>query len=264
MLFDTHAHLNDERYDDDYFEVLGRSFENGVGKILIASYDEISSIKSLAITRADARLYSSIGVHPHSAVDLDDELLKRFRSMISENKGKIVAIGEIGLDYFRDLSPRDIQKDAFIKQIDLALECKLPFIIHDRDAHADCMEIIGRYAKSGKLPENPGIMHNYTGSYEMASELLKYGFYLSFGGPVTFKNARKALEFLPLLPLDRILIETDCPYLTPEPFRGKRNEPAYVRYVSDKIAQITGKSTQEIENATFGNACRIFSINDSI
>ncbi|MHB1485511.1 MAG: TatD family hydrolase [Saccharofermentanales bacterium] len=261
MLFDTHAHLNDERYDDDYVEVLARAVENGVGKILIASYDEQSSIRSLALAGSDAHLYSSIGIHPHSAVDLNNDVLDRFRNMIAENKGKIVAVGEIGLDYFRDLSPRDIQKAAFISQIDLAIECGLPFIIHDRDAHADCMEIIGSYSKSGKLPENPGIMHNYSGSYEMAQQLLKYGFYLSFGGPVTFKNARKALEFLPMLPLDRILVETDCPYLTPEPFRGKRNEPAYVRYVSDKIAQITGKSAQEIENATFENACRIFLIN---
>lgn len=261
MLFDTHAHLNDERYDDDYDEVIARSIENGVTRILIASYDEKSSVRALEIAKSNDHLYCSVGVHPHSASSFNDMILDNFRGMIGGNSDKVVAIGEIGLDYYRDLSPREEQKEAFVKQMDFAIDCRLPFIIHDRDAHADCMEIFASFFKAGKLSENPGILHNYSGSHEMALQLLKYGFYLSFGGPVTFKNARRALEFLPLLPLDRILIETDCPYLTPEPFRGKRNEPSYVRYVAERIADIVGKTKEDIEKITFENACRIFKIN---
>lgn len=260
MLFDTHAHLNDDRYTDDYDEVLARAIENGVEKMLIASYDEPSSARALKLAGKNDHLFCSIGIHPHGASSFNDMILNEFRRMISSSKEKVVAIGEIGLDYFRDLSPREAQREAFVKQMDFAVECGLPFIVHDRDAHFDCMEIIGSFSKSGKLPRNPGILHNYSGSYEMALQLLKYGFYLSFAGPVTFKNARKALEFLPLLPLDRILIETDCPYLTPEPHRGKKNEPAYVKFVAEKIAQMTGKTAGEIEKITFENACRIFNI----
>lgn len=260
MLFDTHAHLNDKRYEEDYDEVLDRALSGGVSKILIASFDEPSSISALEMAKKNSHLYCSIGIHPHDASSFNDSLLVDFRKMVDNNKDKVIAIGEIGLDYHYDLSPRDVQRDVFRKQITFAIDCGLPFIVHDREAHGDCLEIIEAYAKTGVLPENPGIFHCYSGSYEMAKILLAHGFYLSFAGPVTFKNAHKALDFLPGIPLDRILIETDCPYLTPEPFRGKRNEPAYVRYVAEKLAMIYNKTTAEIEDITFENACRLFKI----
>ncbi len=260
MLFDTHAHINDKRFSDDYKEVIDRAFAGGVSKILIAGADYESSLSAFEMSKIDQRLYCSLGVHPHDAKYFNDSMLSDFQKMIEENPRKIVAIGEIGLDYYYDYSPRDIQKTAFEKQIEFAVDIGLPIIVHDRDAHGDCIDVIKHYAKSGVLAKNPGIFHCYSGSGEMAKILLNLGFYLSFAGPITFKNAKKALEFLPSIPLDRILIETDCPYLTPEPFRGKRNEPLYVGYVAGKLAEIYGKSIEEIEDITFKNACRIFRI----
>jgi len=260
MLFDTHAHLNDKRFSDDLDGVISNASKSGVSKILIASFDMLSSAEALEISKSNNNFYCSIGIHPHDASSFEDSMLENFRLMIDNNRNKVVAIGEIGLDYHYDLSPREIQREVFQKQISFAIECKLPFIVHDREAHGDCLEVIGSFAKKGLLPENPGIFHCYSGSFEMAETLLKYGFYLSFAGPVTFKNAHKTLDFLDRIPLNRILIETDCPYLSPEPFRGKRNEPANVRFVAEKIANICNKTNKEIEDITFENACRIFKI----
>ncbi len=260
MLFDTHAHLDDKQFRDDLEDVLVRAFDHGVSKILIAACDERTSHESLEIAKKDSRLYCSVGVHPHDASTFHDGFLADFRAMISANPLKIRAIGEIGLDYHYDFSPREVQREVFAKQIAFAAECGLPFIVHDREAHGDCLKIIGALADSGQLPLMPGIFHCYSGSYEMAKILLGYGFYISFAGPVTFKNAHKALDFLPKIPLDRILIETDCPYLSPEPLRGKRNEPANVRFVAAKIAEVNHRSVQEIEEITYKNACRIFNI----
>lgn len=260
MLFDTHAHLNDERYDEDLDEVIQRSFSEGTTRILIAAYDMPSSIKAVNIAGKDDRLYCSVGIHPHDAKSFDDSTLPAFERMITENRGKVVAIGEIGLDYYYDFSPRELQREVFLKQIQFAVSQDLPFIVHDRDAHHDCLEIVSSLAAQNQLPAAPGIFHCYSGSFEMAKTLLSMGFYLSFGGPVTFKNAKKAAEFIPSIPLDRILLETDCPYLTPEPLRGKRNEPAYVKYVAERISALYGLSMQEIGEITTANACRIFKI----
>lgn len=260
MLFDTHAHLDDKQFQNDFDDVLARAIEQGVSKIMIAACDERSSHESLELAKKDSHLYCTIGVHPHDASTFHNPLLADFQAMIDANPDKIRAIGEIGLDYHYDFSPREVQREVFIKQISLAIDCGLPFIVHDREAHGDCLEIIKSFADSGRLPKMPGIFHCYSGSYEMAKILLDYGFYLSFAGPVTFKNAHKALDFLPKIPLDRILVETDCPYLSPEPFRGKRNEPANVRFVAAKIAEIQHLPVQEIEDITFANACRIFGI----
>lgn len=260
MLFDTHAHLDDPQFADDFDDVLKRAHDQGVSKIMLIACDEDSSKASLELAGRSDNLYCSIGVHPHDASSFSDGLLDTFRAMIRGNRDKILAVGEIGLDYHYDFSPRSVQREVFIKQIELAIECKLPFIVHDREAHGDCLEILQSFRKQGRLPESPGIFHCYSGSYEMAKILLGYGFYLSFAGPVTFKNAHKALDFLPNIPLDRLLVETDCPYLAPEPLRGKRNEPSYVRFVAAKMAEACHIPVEEMEAVTFQNACRVFGI----
>jgi len=260
MLFDTHAHLDDEQYRNDLDEVIARAFDQGVSKMVIAACDEKTSQQSLEIAKKDSRLYCTVGIHPQDASAFQDSMLVDFRRMVDDNRDKVVAIGEIGLDYFYESPAREIQRDVFIKQIAFAIDCGLPIIVHDREAHGDCLEIIESFAKAGKLPKNPGIFHCYSGSYEMAKILLGLGFYLSFAGVITFKNAHRAIDLLPRIPLDRLLIETDCPYLSPEPFRGHRNEPANVRFVAQKMAEICQKTVQEIEEITFENACRLFRI----
>lgn len=260
MLFDTHAHLNDEKFSGEAEEIIKRSFENRVSKILIAGADEESSKSALAMSLNHDGLYCSLGIHPHDAKSFNDNVLSDFKSLIIKHPQKVVAIGEIGLDYYYDFSPREIQKTAFRRQIEFAIEINLPIIVHDRDAHGDCLDIIGEFTNGGYFSKTPGVFHCFSGSYEMAEILLNKGFYLSFAGPVTFKNAKKTLEFLPKIPLDRILIETDCPYLAPEPNRGKRNEPSYVKFVAIKLAEIFNKSVEEIESITFKNACDVFRI----
>ncbi|MHB1452463.1 MAG: TatD family hydrolase [Saccharofermentanales bacterium] len=260
MLFDTHAHLNDERFRQDYEETLARAAAAGVVKILIASYDEESSVASLKLARAGDGLYCSLGIHPHDAVNYNASAGDKIRSLIAGNGDKVVAIGEIGLDYHYDLSPRDLQRDAFEAQIRIASANNLPFIVHDREAHGDVLRIIEDCGREGILRADPGVFHCYSGSAEMAHRLLELGFYISFAGPVTFKNARRSAEVMAMVPMDRILIETDCPYLSPEPFRGKRNEPAYVRFVAEKLAEIKGISAEDAGTSTFRNACRLFAI----
>ena len=254
MLFDSHAHYNDERFGDDVFEVLDVMQKNNVGYIMnsCSSIDEIPYI--LELSEKYPFLYASVGVHPHEVKSLTEdgiEILKKY----TLNK-KVKAIGEIGLDYFYDNSPREMQKKWFARQIELAKEVGLPIIIHDRDAHSDTMDIL----KSNKASECGGVFHCYSGSTEMLGEVLDMGFYVAFGGSVTFKNSQRPKAAAAYAPLDRILIETDCPYLTPEPHRGSRNESAYLKGVVSKLAQIRGLSEEEIERITFENACRFYDI----
>lgn len=254
MLFDTHAHFDDERFDDDRDEVIRKAHESGVSYILNASSDMDSSRKSMALADKYDFIYAAVGVHPHSAGEMKEDDLETLAGYASHPK--VVAIGEIGLDYYYDNSPRNVQKYWFARQIRLAREVGLPVVIHDRDAHEDTLAIIRAEGAS----EVGGVFHCYTGSVEMAKEVLKNNFYIALGGAVTFKNARKLLDVAKFVPEDRLLIETDCPYMTPEPYRGKRNDSGYVRLVAEKIAELRGVTFEEIAQITAQNARRLFKI----
>jgi TatD DNase family protein len=206
-----------------------------------------------SLTRQYAFLYGAVGSHPDVADEVTDEVLEEYRRLC-ENNPKIKAIGEIGLDYYYEDVPREIQKKAFIMQLELARELNLPVVVHERDAHQDGMDIIRQF------PDVTGVFHCYSGSAEMARQLTKLGWYIGFTGVLTFKNARKAVESAQAIPLDRIVIETDCPFMSPEPFRGKRNDPSRVRYVAQKLAELRGITAEEAERITFENGKRLYRI----
>lgn len=254
MLFDSHAHYNDERFSEDRDEILSKMCENGVGYIMNAcsSVAEIPDI--IDIIEKYPFVYGAVGVHPHECADMsedDIELLKKY-----SHHPKIKAIGEIGLDYFYDNSPRDKQKYWFGRQIDLAVELNMPIIIHDRDAHRDTLDILNEH----RAEKVGGAFHCYTGSVEMLKDVLEMNLYVAFGGSLTFKKAAKPIEAAKAVPLDRLLIETDSPYLTPEPHRGKRNSSLYVHYVAEKLAEIRGMDVKEIIQITTENAKKCFRI----
>lgn len=252
MLFDTHAHLLDERFDEDRERVIRELPQNGVAQVVESSADLADSIRAAALAREHSIVHAAVGLHPHSASEWDEHTEAALRALLKEPK--VVAVGEIGLDYHYDFSPRDIQREVFEHQIILALEENFPIVVHSREATADTMALLKKY------PEVRGELHCFSGSAETAKELLKMGFYIAFGGALTFKNARKTLEAAMAVPLDRLLIETDCPYMTPVPFRGKRNEPAYVRLVAEKLAEVKGVAVEEIALVTMENAKRFFGI----
>ncbi|RXT08992.1 TatD family hydrolase [Ammoniphilus sp. CFH 90114] len=254
MLFDTHAHLNAEQFQEDQEEVIRRAKENGVSRIVNIGFNRETIPTSLALAKQYDFIYTAVGWHPQDAKDMREEDYDWLRELSKHEK--VVAIGEIGLDYYWDTSPREIQQVVFRRQIQLARELKMPIIIHNRDAHQDVVDIL----KEEKAAEVGGIMHCFSGSLEMAKQCLDMNFYISFGGPVTFKNAKKPKEIAQEIPLDRLLIETDCPYLTPEPYRGKRNESGYVRYVAETIAALRGMSVEELAQHTTNNAKRLFNI----
>lgn len=255
MLFDTHAHLNAEEYNEDLEEVISRAREAGVGNMVVVGFDRPTIEKAIELVDRYDFLYGSVGWHPVDAIDMKDEDLAWIEELAAHPK--IVAIGEMGLDYHWDKSPKEIQKEVFRKQIRIAKKVKLPIIIHNREATADIIEIL----KEEKADEIGGIMHCFSGSPEIARECIKMNFYISLGGPVTFKNAKKPKEVAAEIPLDKLLIETDCPYLTPHPFRGKRNEPGYVKLVAEQIAEIKGLTYEEVAEATTKNAKKFFGIN---
>ncbi|MBP1765557.1 MAG: ycfH [Firmicutes bacterium] len=252
-LFDTHAHIDDEQFDPDREEVLGRAAAAEVKYILCAGADMASSARAVALAQAHSTVYASVGVHPHDANSVSEADYQRLAEWAA--LPKVVAIGEIGLDYYYDLSPREIQQTVFCRQLDLARQTGKPFIIHDRDAHGDILEIVRKQAQGLQ-----GVFHCFSGSWEMARELLKMDYYLAIGGPVTFKKAAKVQKVAAQIPLDRLLVETDCPYLTPHPHRGHRNEPAYVRLVAEEIARLRNISLEELAAATTANAKRLFGI----
>lgn len=254
MFIDSHAHLDDSKYDDDRFEMLTRARDNGVSHIINVGYDIPSSKRSVALAEKYEFIYAAVGIHPHDVVT-EGEIGFQQLEILSSNP-KVVAIGEIGLDYYRDLSPRDLQKDMFRKQIRLASRLKKPIIVHDRDAHGDVMNIL----KEENASLAGGVLHCFSGSLEMAKECLNMGFYISFAGPVTFNNARKLQEVAAQIPLDRLLIETDSPYLTPEPNRGKRNESAFVINVAQRIAELKNITVEEVALATTANSKNLFKI----
>ena len=256
MLFDTHVHLNAEQYEDDLQEVINRALEKGVQNMVVVGFDEPTIKKAIQIAETYDFIYASVGWHPVDAVDMTDEHLAWIEELAQHPK--VVALGEMGLDYYWDKSPKEVQKDVFRRQIRLARKVKLPIIIHNRDATEDVVTIL----KEEHVEEVGGIMHCFTGSIEVAKQCMDMNMYISFGGPVTFKNAKKPKEVATELPLDKLLIETDCPYLTPHPFRGKRNEPGYVSYVAEQIAELKGITYEELAEITTANAKKLFGIND--
>jgi len=250
MLIDTHAHLDLAEFDRDRPAVLERAWANGVDYIINIGFDLASSRRSIALAAQQPRIFAAVGVHPHDAAKADNSTWAALPDLATAPK--VMAVGEIGLDYYRDLSPRPVQQAAFRRQIRMARELNLPIIVHNRDAHADTLRIL----KDEKAGE--GVLHCFSGSWEIARECLELGFYISIAGPVTFTNAPKLQEVAQKVPLDRLLVETDCPYLAPVPHRGKRNESAYVRLVAEKIADLRGLPLAELAAATSANARRLF------
>jgi len=253
VFFDTHAHYDDERFDPDREGLLASLPEKGVGCLVNCGSDAASSRRSLELAGRYLHVYAAAGIHPESAGEYGPEDLAAVERMLGEEK--VVAVGEIGLDYYyEDAAPRETQLELLRIQLRLALEKDLPAVIHDREAHADSLMAVK------ELPGLRGVFHCYSGSVEMALELAKLGWYFSFGGAVTFKNARKAPEVIAALPPERILLETDCPYLAPVPFRGKRCDSSLLPYTASAIASFRGASPEEIEELTWRNACRFFGV----
>lgn len=254
MFFDTHAHLDDDAFDVDREELIASFPEVGVTRVLNASCSLSSSYRTVELCKKYDILYGACGIHPDAAESVTDETLLEIEKLLGEEK--IVAVGETGLDYYYDDVPREVQQESFRKHAALAKKLSLPIIVHDRDAHRDTLEI---------LKEFPGIRavyHCFSGSVEYARELSKIGFYLSFGGAVTFKNARHAPEVIREYPRELIMLETDCPYMAPVPYRGKRNHPGMVPHIADKIAELWGVSPEEVGRITTENALRFFGIGD--
>ena len=253
MLFDTHAHLNDPAFDPDR-EALMESFAAaGVGLVMNAGCSLESSRDIVAMAEKYPWLYASVGSHPDSANEVNEEVLEEYRKLCKLSD-KVKAIGEIGLDYYYEDIPRDIQQKAFRMQMALAQELDLPVIVHERDAHNDGLAIVKEF------PKVKGVFHCYSGSAEMARQLVELGWYIGFTGVLTFKNARKAVETAASVPLDRIVLETDCPFMAPEPFRGKRNHPGYLYRMAEKLAEIRGISVEEVHAATLENGKRLYRI----
>lgn len=255
-LFDTHAHLNDEQFAGDLEPVFSRMREASVTRVVCVAYDVQSSEETAAMAgqRGGVEVVASVGVHPHDAGDVPVDYLARL-SELARRPG-VVALGEMGLDYYRDLSPRPVQQKVFREQLALVRELNMPVIIHARDAFGDLLEILRR---DGISPAG-GVMHCFSGSWEVARECMSMGFYISLAGPVTFKNAVKLKSIAVKMPLDRLLVETDCPYLAPEPFRGRRNEPSYLRYIVEHIAELRGIPAPELARATTENAVKLFNL----
>lgn len=251
MLFDTHAHLDDHAFDPDRDALLAALPGQGIGLLMNPGCSHATSRAACALAREHSWIYAAVGSHPDAAAEVTPEVLEEYRRLIRENP-KVKAIGEIGLDYHYEDVPRNIQQEAFLAQMELAREAKLPVIVHERDAHADGMTVVRHF------PEVTGVFHCYSGSLEMARELVERGWYIGFTGVLTFKNARRALEVAAGLPLDRIVLETDCPYMSPEPFRGKRNDPGRLYRMAEALSALRGLPVEEIETITMENGKRLY------
>ena len=253
MLFDTHAHYDDEAFDADRDALLTALPDCGVGLVIDPGCDLTSSRRAVELAAAYPHVYAAVGIHPENCGGCTDDDLAVLRPLAQQPK--VVAIGEIGLDYYwEENPPREFQQQVFRRQLALARELQLPVIVHDREAHADTLSIVQEF------PDVTGVFHCFSGSPEMAQELLKLGWYLGFDGPVTYKNARRAPEVAAVTPLDRMLIETDSPYMTPVPYRGKRNDSGYVRLVAEKLAEWKGVAPEEMARLTTENGKRLFRI----
>lgn len=256
MLFDSHAHLDSAKFEGERDAIIERAKAAGLSLIMNPGADYESSVKAVELSEKYDMVYAAVGIHPHDASSMDEMMLSLLKALA--RKKKVMAIGEIGLDYHYDYSPRDVQQKVFIDQIRLAKSLKLPIIIHDREANDDMLRIL----KEEEAFDTGVVMHCFSGSAELARQYVKLGAYISIAGPLTFKNNRKTIEVVEVVPLDRLFVETDSPFLTPVPFRGKRNEPAYVEHVADKIAEIKGLTYREVVEATKENACRFFGIKE--
>ena len=251
MLFDTHAHMDDRAFDTDREELLAGLPDQGLALVMNPGCSLSSSYNADRLSKQYPYLYAAVGSHPDAADEVDEQVLEQYRQLCAGNP-KIKAIGEIGLDYHYEDIPRDLQKKAFRMQMALAKELNLPVIVHEREAHADALEILDEF------PEVTGVFHCYSGSAEMAKELVRRGWYIGFTGVLTFKNAKKAVEVAQSVRLDRLVLETDCPYMAPEPFRGKRNHPGYLHRMAEKLAEIKGITTEEAAKATLENGKRLY------
>jgi TatD DNase family protein len=253
-MFDSHAHMDDKKFDPDRREVLKAAKTAGVNYIVNPGADISSSARAVNLAKEYAMIYAAIGVHPHSAEDYDEKAEEALRSLAMETK--VVAVGEIGLDFHYNYSEKEAQRKAFISQIKLSKELKLPLIIHDREANGEVFDTLTAH----EAQEYGCIMHCYSGSPELAEEYVKRGYHISIAGPITFKNAKKPYEVAKVVPLQQLLIETDAPYLAPEPRRGRRNEPLMVRFVAAKVAEAKGISVDEVIRVTEANAKAFFKI----
>lgn len=254
LLFDTHAHIAEEEYELDREEVLERARGAGVAYINNVGYNLESSRRAITLAENHDMVYASVGFHPHNAIEAEPGYLEELKNMSAHPR--VVALGEIGLDYYRDLSPREMQRKVFREQLSLARELSLPVIIHDRDAHGDLMDIL----RDLRLGAAGGVMHCYSGSWEMAQECLAMGFYISIAGPVTYQNASRLKDVAGRVPMDRLLLETDAPYLTPSPHRGKRNEPSYIVFTAAEMAALKGMNVEELAKTCTENGRRLFGI----
>ena len=257
--FDTHSHYNDEKFDEDREEIIKSTYESGVTRFVCAGYNIESSQKAIEMSQKYEFIYSICGISPNDIPQSEQELwtdIAEITKIVKENKtNKIVAIGEIGLDYYWNKENKELQKEAFIKQIDLANEMDMPIVIHSRDASIDTIDIIREH-----LVRKAGIFHCCQFNQEMIRQALELGYYISFAGPVTFKNSKNAPDVVKMIPLNRILIETDSPYLAPEPNRGKRNDSRNVKFIAQKIADFKEMTIEEIAKITYENANKIFRI----
>ena len=252
MIFETHAHLNDPAFDEDRESLILGLPQKGIEAVMNVGCCLESSGDCIALAEKYPFVYASVGSHPDSADEVNEEVIEKYRQMAAHPK--VLAIGEIGLDYYYETIPREIQQKAFRMQMELAKELNMPVIVHERNAHDDGMRIVKEF------PGVTGVFHCYSGSAEMARQLVNMGWYIGFTGVLTFKNARKAVETAESIPLDRIVLETDCPFMAPEPFRGKRNDPGYLYRMAERLAEIRGISVEEVHEATTRNAKALYRI----
>lgn len=253
MIFDTHAHLDDRAFDTDRAALLSQLPGLGLALVMNPGCSLASSRAAAALAEKYDYVYAAVGSHPDAADEVTEDVLEQYRQLARQCP-KVRAIGEIGLDYHYEDIPREVQQRAFRAQMALARELELPVIVHEREAHEDGMRIVEEF------PQVTGVFHCYSGSLEMAKVLIRRGWYIGFGGVLTFKNARKAVEAASQTPLDRLVLETDCPYMSPEPFRGRRNDPGRLHLVAERLAQLRGLSAEEIENITLENGKRLYRI----
>lgn len=256
MLFDTHVHLNARQFKEDVEEVIARAYNNGVKQMVVVGFDDETIPLAIDIAEKHENIYAAVGWHPVDAIDYKEDHLGMLEKLSDHEK--VVALGEMGLDYHWDTSPKDVQENVFRKQIQLARRVHMPIIIHNREATSDVIRIL----QDENAKDIGGIMHCFSGNITEMKACLDMNFYISLGGPVTFKNAKEVKELAKLIPLDRLLIETDAPYLAPHPYRGKRNEPAYVTLVAEQIATLREMEYEELCHITTENAKEVFRIND--
>jgi TatD DNase family protein len=256
MLIDSHAHLEMPDFQKDLEAVIRRAKESGVEYIFTVGTEKKDWRRALEIANSHHSIYAILGIHPHNAKEIDDHTYPLLKELSRDKR--VRALGEMGLDFFRNLSPRQIQLERFREQIGLAKELNLPIVVHDREAHQETLEIL----KSETAEECGGIIHCFSGDYEMARVCMDMGFYISIPGSITFKNAERFREIVKKVPLESLLVETDAPFLTPEPLRGKRNEPGYVRYTAQKMAEIKKVSFERVAEVTTENALRVYRLNE--